>query len=269
MSPKRFSLWPSDRSAFTLVELLVVVAIIALLISILLPSLNKARDSAVRVSCASNLRQMGIGFHLYAYDYKSYPSAYRRFSPARPSPLGLPGEVADELARKYFKSEKITDCPNLPGMTKLYLDAYRANPGANPVVSWSYFYFGKARGQRAQWLDQFGYGINKQAIPSSPSDNPAWTLAGDHVNQAWTGIGFDGGNPRDLPNWWRSAGHVKPGKGVAVWLDGAEYGGAKTELQGANNLFNDGHVDWVTPDELYPCDGGNPNTNYWWKPAFN
>ncbi|HSW44819.1 MAG TPA: prepilin-type N-terminal cleavage/methylation domain-containing protein [Phycisphaerae bacterium] len=54
------------RSGFTLIELLVVVAIIALLISILLPSLARARELSKRSVCASNLKGMGTGFYTYA-----------------------------------------------------------------------------------------------------------------------------------------------------------------------------------------------------------
>ena len=90
---------------FTLVELLVVIGIIAILISILMPSLQKARKSALAVQCMSNLRQWGVYYAIYTNEHKG------RLEPMDWSHSIDPSYWPKSMHRYFSGSPKILLCP--------------------------------------------------------------------------------------------------------------------------------------------------------------
>ena len=132
------------RAAFTLVELLVVVAIIALLMSILLPSLSRARETARSVVCKSNLRQMTTGWIQYEMQYDAIMLAgnYRNAPPyqywwGRSDASGnMLGENTGYL-NEFIPAGSVDGCPTWESARDEQADAWWGEVSYG--YNWSYF----------------------------------------------------------------------------------------------------------------------------------
>lgn len=127
------------RYAFTLVELLVVISIIALLISILLPALSRAREAANRLACMSNLRQVSQALHIYASEHDGRaPLGYINTDKYASSILWHRSKFYTLFGRLYlegiYTDPKPYYCPN-------ELDPrwqYNTSENRWPPIDWSY-----------------------------------------------------------------------------------------------------------------------------------
>lgn len=99
------------RPAFTLVEMLVVIGVIAILVAILVPALNKARYSAMRTTCLANIRQQVAAQLAYATDHGGQFCDRRENSPDYHRQAGYPGSCVSLMRGRYVTDTRIMICP--------------------------------------------------------------------------------------------------------------------------------------------------------------
>jgi len=100
------------RSGFTLIELLVVIAIIAILAAILFPVFARAREKARQTSCLSNVKQLSLGFLMYAQDYDEIIPRYADHDCAAPDGR----KEWYDVVEPYIKNTQIFICPSDSGV---------------------------------------------------------------------------------------------------------------------------------------------------------
>jgi len=205
------------RRGFTLVELLVVIGIIALLISILLPALTKAREDANRVRCMSNQRQLTLAWLLYAQDHKgAFTSANtQNFPPTAGFYSWVAGgntnsSLTNGLLWPYLKDYDVYKCPNdrISYVHTYSVNSYLAGEGPNTVFNLGQVAHAYSTFVFIEEVDPRGFNINSFMVPVYPSSS--WIDVPSPLHESVGILSFADGHAQvwqwSDPRTWNRAG---------------------------------------------------------------
>ncbi len=227
-----------SKKGFTLIELLVVISIIALLVAILMPALNKAKDQARSAVCLSNLKQWGIVWQMYTDEWGDRFPDYQSFITQNAGNTPRASWVYC-LKKRYEKNSELLACPSA---NKVDIQG-RQNPSNNEVFGGvKYMYSIPAHDSQLyenQGEDEFAsYGMN------------VWC----HSNPLPTGDTQSQG--RDANNYWVSRARIKHGGDVPIFGDCKWRGGAPDYTSAEKYLpYTDTSIACVVPQPSFGADG--------------
>jgi len=218
------------KRAFTLIDLLVVIAIVAMLAVLLLPAQASAREKSKRTQCLNNLKQIALGATMYAGDNQDlvipcYNSKFPIQIPytAMNGPATLQSWKNLNMDITQTNRPSVWSCPNRPGFTM--------NSGANYVIGYAYF------GGVTAWINDVTYPSVKSSSPINMSTSkPGWMLAADFVPKI-----IAGGATWTYPE--------TPGSGFSSLP--AHKSDSTSLPAGGNEVFIDGSARWVKASEMY------------------
>jgi prepilin-type N-terminal cleavage/methylation domain-containing protein/prepilin-type processing-associated H-X9-DG protein len=125
---------PHQRSAFTLIELLIVIAIIAILIGLLLPAVQKVREAANRLTCANNLKQLALAAHNYHDTNRGLPPGQLGM---RPQNRDINGSTAQHVGALAYLLPYVEQDAIYKQITMNWDTSYDPNPPNNPWTWWN------------------------------------------------------------------------------------------------------------------------------------